>query len=309
MNLYTIILDLNNPEDTFLAYKALIEEELKENMNQFFIIIDNGSHPINQEKNKSNFKNENFVILSEQDSIPSEPENLLIVLESNLGFTGGNNKAIDIAVRNGADYVLLFNNDAIPEENSIVKLLDFSAEHRHSIVGSAVMDYYNHEMIQTLGTLQFGWKGYQSVPRHFMTKEHIKVGAVSGCCMLIPCKLLSEIGFFDDDFYLYVEENELSYRAYKAGYTSYVLPAAKIFHKGSATLGKTSNLKFYYLIRNIIFFHRKHSKTLHVIIVVLYQAFVNLAKNYNDFKKIKTLAFAIFDALFGNMGKCKRDFK
>jgi len=308
MIIYSVILDFNNPNDTYLAYKSLLEQELDDNAEHRIIIVDNGSKKENQEVNKNNFKKENFTILNNNLGYKEKlNSNFLIVLEFNLGFTGGNNLAFNIAMKNKANYVLLFNNDAIAEKNTLQKLIDYSD--KKAITGGAIYDYENRNNIQTLGTHTFGWKGYSSVPKELIKEEKIAVASVSGACMLLPVDILKEIGLFDDNFYLYSEENELSKRAVLSGYPSYTIPDAKVYHKGSMTLGKESNLKLYYLIRNNLYFHKKHSSKLNYFFIILYQLGINLIKNISNMSKIRTLIIAIYDGLLGNQGKCKRNLK
>jgi len=307
MTIYSIILDFNNPKDTFLAYKSLIAQKLDENIEHRIIVVDNGSSKENQKINRNNFNAEDFIVLDNTFSnIEYSRYNILIILDENLGFTGGNNIAFDISLKNKADYILLFNNDAIAETDTISKLISYSGG--ESITGGTIYDYENHNIIQTLGTYTFGWKGYSSVPHKLITEEKIQVASVSGACMLLPAKILNEIGLFDDNFYLYSEENELSKRALIAGYNSYTIPSAKVYHKGSATLGNESDLKFYYLIRNNIYFHKKHSTKVHYIFIIFYQLGINVIKKFSSISKLKTLFYSVYDGMTGNMGKCKRTF-
>jgi len=307
MIVYSVILDFNNPRDTYLAYKSLLEQELDNNIEHRIIVVDNGSKKENQEENKNDFKKENFTILNndlDYEKNSNSNSNFLIILDSNLGFTGGNNIAFKLAINLLADYILLFNNDAIAEKATLQKLIKYSE--MKAITGGAIYDYKDRNNIQTLGTHTFGWKGYSSVPKELIKEEKIVVASVSGACMLLPVNILNEVGLFDDNFYLYSEENELSKRALINGYPSYTISDAKVYHKGSATLGKSSNLKFYYLIRNNLYFHKKHSTKLHYFSIILYQLGINIIKNISDISKIRTLFIAIYDGITHNMGKCKR---
>lgn len=307
MIIYSVILDLNNAKDTFLAYKSLLKQNLDTNIEHRFIIVDNGSNLENQKLNISNFEKENFTFFNDSTLDDSCDNNVLIVLKENLGFTGGNNIAFKIAINNNADYILLFNNDAVAREDVIAKLINFSQ--KKAITGGAIYDYIDRQNIQTLGTHTFGWKGYSTVPKELIKEEKIVVASVSGACMLLPVNILNEIGLFDNNFYLYSEENELSKRALLSSYPSYTISDAKVYHKGSATLGKESNLKFYYLIRNNLYFHKKHSHILHYYLIICYQLGINLIRNIGNTDKLKTLVLAINDALNNKMGKCKRSLK
>lgn len=73
----------------------------------------------------------------------------------------------------------------------------------------------------------------------------------TGCCMLIPMSILDKVGLFDESYFLYWEDVDLSQRIRKAGYNIYLAPEAKIWHKnGGSTGGSGSEFHQYYQERN-----------------------------------------------------------
>lgn len=87
-----------------------------------------------------------------------------------------------------------------------------------------------------------------------------QVGYITGADMMIRKEILDQIGGFDVDFFMYSEEVELTYRVYKAGYTSFSVPEAKIVHlEGKSTVFKEnkfrmiyeSKYKYFYKIANL----------------------------------------------------------
>ncbi|HEX6034613.1 MAG TPA: glycosyltransferase family 2 protein, partial [Anaerolineales bacterium] len=66
-------------------------------------------------------------------------------------------------------------------------------------------------------------------------------------------QMLDEIGFLDEDFFLYDEDTDLSFRAQLAGWSCVYVPDAVVYHKGNATAGRLSDTHVYYHTRNLEF--------------------------------------------------------
>jgi len=112
-----------------------------------------------------------------------------------------------------------------------------------------------------------------------------KVDFISGADMMIRASVLKETGLFDEDFFLYFEETELSYRIKKAGYYSVLLPEIKISHfEGSSSrstgIEKTATFNYityrYYVVSRQLFYKKVYgaffaimAKPLHIIHTVL----------------------------------------
>ncbi len=310
------ILDYNNSMDTIIAYQSIRNSinKIKHNYDIVtrFFIVDNGSNKDNKENSILFFSSQGFVILHDsQMPNPDENKHIYKSLSINLGFAGGNNLGFNYAVRNKFDYIWLLNNDVLVEKDTLSVFLDFVSENHNnpSIIGSNILDYYNKDKIQSLGTYRIGWRGYSQIPLKEKNNEVIEVDSVSGCSMFIPISIIKDIGFFDEDLFLYVEETELSYRAKIKGYKSFTLTKSKIFHKGSQTLGKSSNLKKYYSIRNLFLFKKKHFSKFNLYTSIIFQFFIHIPKLKFSPKKWHVFFIAIHDAMVNNSGICKRTFK
>lgn len=205
----------------------------------------------------------------------------IIRREENGGFGENNNLGMRIAK---GRYILLLNDDTqIKDTNIFKQMLNWMDNHPDVGVSSCALLNPDGKTYQGSGgsfpTLArvFAWmtflddipfldkmiKPYH--PMHglsplntnedYFKKQH-EQDWVTGAFYLIRRSALDEVGLFDEDFFLYVEEVELSYRFKRAGWKVWYLPQWKIIHFGSATIGSERALIFE--MQNIKLFYRKH---------------------------------------------------
>ena len=182
--------------------------------------------------------------------------------EVNLGFAGGNN--LGMAQANG-DYFFIVNNDTELTANLLDELLKPFA--LSPIIG-VVCPKIN--FFDTPNTVQFAGYG----PMNMLTGTAHLVGFnqpdgvaydrpgptnfAHGCAMLVSRKVVNKVGRFAERFFLYYEELDWSQRIKDAGYVIQYQPTARILHKESASVGRQSALRTYYMTRNRILFIRRH---------------------------------------------------
>ena len=184
----------------------------------------------------------------------------------NLGFAGGCNQGIEIALKNNADYILLLNNDTLVEKSFLAPLVDLSQKH-NSITGGLIQ--YGEPDKKRIwsygGNLTFG-----AVPGHLhlldstmkpeSLDKNLKTDWIPGCLMLIPSDIIRKIGLIDEDYFAYVEDVDFCLRAKNAGFPSYVSSQSVIFHKvGQATGGGYSPKGRYLIAESSVIFNRKHA--------------------------------------------------
>ena len=179
------------------------------------------------------------------------PEAILLTLQKNLGFTGGNNAGFKIAK---GYYICLLNNDTIACPTWLENLV--RAANNNPAVGICASKLLIHgtQSINSCGdgltTAGMGYQIGQGEPmERYLQREYIFGGY--GAALLYKKKMLDEIGFFDNDFFLIYEEDDLSFRAQLAGWKCLYVPDAIVYHKVSGSIGKRSNLAVYYMARNI----------------------------------------------------------
>ena len=235
-----------------------LEKVDKINIELFVIVIDNGS----QEKFKIDKKFQNY--------------NLKIIRnEKNLGFSGGQNIGIKYALENGADFIIVLNNDTLLDKNLIISLVS-SLEGKAGIVSPKIYFAKGHEFHKEryrdkdLGRVIWyagGIIDFNNVIGRHRGVDEVDNGKydlksitdfASGCCMGIKKDVFGKIGFFDERYFLYYEDNDFSQRAKLAGFDIVYQPKAQLWHKNAASAGGSgSSLQDYYITRNRLLFGMK----------------------------------------------------
>jgi GT2 family glycosyltransferase len=155
---------------------------------------------------------------------------------SNLGYAGGNNLGIRYALDHGAEFLFILNNDTTLATDCITRLLDGVEDAARDVVSPKILWHHAPELL---------WYGGGDFNRTKALGEHrgflkpddgaaasvAPVSFVSGCAFLMPAPVARALGGFADDFFMYCEDVELSYRAARRGMRLRYQPAARVYHK------------------------------------------------------------------------------
>lgn len=189
---------------------------------------------------------------------------ILLMLPENLGFTGGMNLAAQVALQLGASSLFLLNNDAEIAISDVFKLREISKQNEDALVGPLLCDFYDRETVLFSGRkwphFLFGL-GKQEVARN--PREIWQTGYIEGSAMFLPASFLAQKiakdGFlFDESYFLYCEDVDLSLSAKKLGFNCLVTPRVRVFHKVSLSSGGKGNPSvYYYITRNRILLAKK----------------------------------------------------
>lgn len=227
-----------------------------------------------------------IVIVDNASKIPfvleksEQKENVHFVRsEINTGFTGGNNIGMKYALENGADYVMVINNDTLVDAKLLEELLRVLESDEN--IGMTTPKIYfakGHEFHkdrykkEDLGKVFWfaggytDWKNVTSVHRGVDEVDHgqyDKVESVtfaSGCCMLIKAEVLKKVGLFDEKHFLYFEDADLDERIIHAGYKIVYVPTAILWHINAASSGGSGNtLQDYFITRNRMLFGMRYA--------------------------------------------------
>jgi hypothetical protein len=191
------------------------------------------------------------------------PEVNVLRQDRNLGFCEGNNVGIRRALEDGADYVLVLNNDTLVPPDLISKLIAESAPLEGVGAVSPVILYHpNRETIWFAGAV---WDALTAGFRHVLAgrpreelQEHepYRSAYACGCCLLVHSSVLQQIGLMDERYFAYYDEADWCSRMKAAGLTCYVIPRAVLYHKVS---GSTPTLIATYLMaRNRLLWMKEH---------------------------------------------------
>ncbi len=183
----------------------------------------------------------------------------LIQTGQNLGFTGGNNAGMRYALKNGADYIILLNNDTIVDGEFVAELVKV-AETDESI-GMLIPKIYFHDrpdVVWYAGAFFYPWIGYGS-HRGYNVRDRGQFDTIeeterpTGCALMVTRELCDNIGLLRDEYFCYCEDLDWGLRASNARYKIMYVPPSKIWHKVSrSTGGNKSGIYLYYFVRNML---------------------------------------------------------
>jgi GT2 family glycosyltransferase len=183
------------------------------------------------------------------------PEVTVIALPENRGFAAGNNLAMQAS---SGEYVALLNNDAQPEPNWLEALTHSLATRPEVGFCASKMLYLDAPgIIDTAGDVFYdygvgGKRGADQPDGDGFSRTEYVFGACAGAAIYRRI-MLEDIGLFDEDFYMYMEDIDLSFRAQLRGYRCLFVPAARVYHQVAATAGRGSHLSIYHSLRNMLY--------------------------------------------------------
>jgi GT2 family glycosyltransferase len=219
-----------------------------------------------------------FVVdnLSTDGSVPylreRFPEVTFIENNENVGFARANNQAIR---QSRGEYVLLLNPDTILCEDTLRRFVDFMDAHPEAGAAGAYMLHadgtFAPESRRGLPTPFVAFCKMSGLTRLFPksrlfgryymgyldVNEVNRIEAISGACMVLRREALDRVGLLDEDFFMYGEDIDLSYRILQGGYHNYFLPVRMLHYKGESTV-KNSYRYVYTFYQAMRLFFRKH---------------------------------------------------
>lgn len=292
--LVTIILinynGFNNTKECVNSLLGLTYDNYK------ILIVDNGS------------TDGSFIKLKEKFSNKLD----LIETKKNLGFSGGNNFGTKYALKNKSDFILLLNNDTVVEKDFLEYLV--SEMINESSIGVTIpkIYYYKKNIVWSAGGYISKLRGTGITYGNFsdsLTKDQKKVvNFGSGCCLLIRAEVLEQIGGMDENYFLYVEDADLSKKVTYTGAKILYVPKSKIYHKvNSCPKRNDSFLPLYYTTRNRLYFSKKNLHSW-FFLVFIYLATTMFIKGIywlitNQKRKTSIVIKAFYDFFSGKMGK------
>jgi GT2 family glycosyltransferase len=180
------------------------------------------------------------------------PEVHLLQMESNRGFTGGCNAGMREALENDADYILLLNNDTTVAPDVLEQLAATAdMDETIAIVSPKILFADAPDRIWYAAGSYNWWQGAPSY--NYKRRDSRSPGYpqaitfATGCAMLLRVEALKKVGLFDERFFAYGEDIDLTARMLKAGYRAMYVPNARVWHKASHTSKR--QLGFPYAVR------------------------------------------------------------
>lgn len=228
----------------------------------------------------------------------------------NMGFAGGNNPGICQALEQGADYVLLLNNDTEVAPDFLDQLVSTVNANPKTGIASAKIYYFSEpDRLWFAGGKVDYWTG-STLHMGDLEKDEgqydqvADTDFVSGCAMLIKRDVIEKIGLLYEPFFLYYEDSDFCSRAKRASYRIILAPKAKVWHKVSSTTGKIKDLQLFYGQRNMLAFERRNAGLLRLCFFIPYYFVKFVAYNSlvalvsGNFGRVKVILKAAAEGLF-----------
>lgn len=303
---FIVVLNWNNASDTIDCLASLASIEYS---NFSVAVVDNASVDDSLERIREYAKDNSAYSLD------------IIENSENSGFAGGNNKGIDHALQNGAEYVLVLNNDTKVEPSFLSRLVDEAEKSKSAgIVTPAIYFSDKPDKLWFGGSSKISWLRMEHLIENELAEKELPSTAklvetdfLTGACMLIKREALKDIKGFDERYFLYFEDADISFRVKKKGWKLLWTPNAKIWHKVSATTLPQAGapLMNYYNMRNIMLLARTHAPFLvrgfYMHLWAYYKFTKQLTKfafsNKYDLELAKMIMQGIRDYYKGNFGK------
>lgn len=221
------------------------------------VLVDNNSSDASQELVKSHFK-----------------QVRLVQNKENRGFIKANNQALK---NSKGQYLFVLNNDTIVFKNSIDTLIQFMDDHpKVGTCGPKVLNADKTIQHQCKRGLPSPWnslayflqldklfpksKFFGGYLLTYLNPNQIQeVDSLSGSCMLVRDRVIKEVGYMDEDYYMYADDLDWCYRIKTAGWKIFYIPDSQIVHfggKGGSTKKLYRNIFEFY--RSAYIFHKKN---------------------------------------------------
>ena len=196
------------------------------------------------------------------------PQVHLIENRENVGFARANNQAIQ---RCTGKYILLLNPDTLVASGALQALVDFLDKHPEAGAAGA-------RILNSDGSLQISSHPRPTLSRELWRLFHLdalspyamypvtkwetnqpqEVDVLGGACLLLRKEVLEQVGFLDEDYFIYSEEVDLCYRIQRAGWRIYWVPQADVVHFGGQSTQQVPTEMFLNLYHSNIKYFRKH---------------------------------------------------
>lgn len=201
------------------------------------VVVDNGS-------------TDNSVAIIEEDF----PAVTLLKNAVNIGFAGGVNTGIRYAIKNGFEAIALLNDDAVADTSWLEVLAESMKSYPEAGIVTGKLLGIDKFHIDSTGDIYTTWgipfpRGRDETDTGQYDESAWVFGA-SGGASLYRTAMLDEIGLFDEDFFAYYEDVDLSFRAQLAGWKVRYEPRAEAYHATSSSGGKIPGFFTYQTIKN-----------------------------------------------------------
>jgi GT2 family glycosyltransferase len=229
-----VIPNLNGGEELLEAVKSLTEQSLE----PYIIVVDNASTDGSVEALEKKYKGVEIIRNTRNE-----------------GYAGGVNPGLRRAIELGATYAAPFNDDAVADKRWLKQLVEHLDAHPKVGAAACKVLTSDGERLDSTGDYYTNWglpypRGRRS---YNLTKydDQTTIFAASGAASLFRVSALQEVGLFDEDFFAYYEDVDLSFRLQLAGWKVAYVPSSMVYHHIGLTSARVKGFTTYQTIKNL----------------------------------------------------------
>lgn len=291
---YAIVLNWNGWRNTLRCLESLDRLDYP---NVRVLVIDNGSTDESEARIRA-----------------ARPGQRIHQTGENLGYGGGNNVGMDIALREGADYIWVLNNDTELPENALhVMVRIMEADPRIGILGLDSVDENTGE-VERAAPFPAGlprlWQRATATPHPGCPFPVEFTDHVHGSCLLIRRRVVGEGGSFDLRYFHFWEDVEFCWRAWRTGWLVARTSASRVGHRTGSSTADAPAARAYYNLRNAMVFlsianatSRHRALLMPQAVCIWLPCVLGIRGFFRPGYKLAVLR-ALRDAALGRDGKC-----
>ncbi len=189
------------------------------------------------------------------------PRVIQLQMPRNLGFAGAVNAGLRYTLEHSGASALILNNDTLVDRAMLAVLGRAAEAHPEAgILGPAIYYMDPPDRIWRLGDRDHRWLPIPlRIPDHEARSEVVAMTYSTGCGMLVRRAVIEAVGYLDERFFMYYEDADYCRRAVAAGYRVLGIPAARMWHKVSASARQEGADQVFWRARGQAIFYRKHA--------------------------------------------------
>jgi hypothetical protein len=240
-NVVVVIPNWNGEDFIAECLASLKEQSLKHDV----LVVDNGSVDTSVEIIESSF-----------------PDVRVLRFDDNAGFAGGVNRGIRPALEEQYEYIALFNNDAFADEHWLENLVHAGDKHPEAGIITGKFMRMDKKHIDSTGDCYSIWampfpRGRNEVDNgQYDSAGYVFSG--TGGASIYRASMLAKIGLFDEEFFAYFEDVDISFRAQLYGWKVWYQPTAVAYHHVSGTSSKLGEFSRFHATKNFYMLYAKN---------------------------------------------------
>jgi GT2 family glycosyltransferase len=254
---YSVTLSWNRREDTLACLRSILASDYP---SLRAVLVDNASTDDTVE-----------AVHAELPAVTT------LVNPVNLGYAAGVNVGLRYALEQGADFVIIVDNDAVIAPDAVMRML--SVAQARPAVGLLTPKILYHDEPDLIWFAGHKRRPVTLAPiAGSMGKPDAQLDGgprpmdYAPCCgLLIRRAVLERVGLLEERFFIYYEDLDFCIRAKASGFELLNVPDARVWHKVSASAGEGTPLQKYYLARSSVHFYFRHTSRWLLPLIVLYR--------------------------------------